>query len=91
MKSRIITGLLFVFTVFNFAALNKMCFASADDDRWDGRDKVLHSSAGFTGYTITYNYLIANTEFTEFQAKTVAACSVLAVGALKESLHDEFS
>ena len=66
------------------------CFASSDDE-WNGQDKALHVFAGFAGYTITYNYLIANTEVTQFQAKTLAACSVIALGAIKEATDEEFS
>lgn len=91
MKNRIITSILVVVIVVNCVAISDTCFAAAADDRWDGRDKVVHLFAGFAGYTITYNYLTANTELSEFQAKTVAVCSVLAIGALKESLDDEFS
>lgn len=88
---KIITQIILLSLIFNCLMLNTQCFAAASDDEWDGKDKALHAMAGFVGYTVLYNYLMENTELSPFKAKALAACSVMALGAIKESIDEEFS
>lgn len=74
--------------IFNLVVC--LAFAS-DDDQWLGQDKIVHFGVSFVAAEVGYNFYKKVFILDQTKSKLAAFFTVLAAGAIKESLDDEFS
>ncbi|MFT5387036.1 MAG: hypothetical protein ACI9F2_000395 [Lysobacterales bacterium] len=77
--------------ISNILLLALITFSLPSLGHTEGEDKVAHSVVSVAIATVAYNVFKKTTDLTDNQAKVAAFLTTIAVGALKETIDDDFS